>query len=93
MRSLFLYYMQINSFNIPFSLIIALLVLSEGGSFPVFFFLPLLTVGFLLSLYLYEIRHSNQYFFYYNLGFDKLKLIGFTFGINATIALIYFLIF
>lgn len=93
MRSLFLFYKQINSFNIPFSFIIALLVLSEGGSFAVFFFLPLLTVGFLLSLYLYEVRYANQYFFYFNLGFDKVKLIGFTFGINATIALIYFLIF
>ncbi|RAI94936.1 hypothetical protein [Algoriphagus yeomjeoni] len=93
MRSLFLYYKQINSFNIPFSLSIALLVLSERGSFSVFFFLPLLTVGFLLSLYLYQVRYANQYFFYYNLGLDKLKLIGFTFGINASIALVYFLIF
>lgn len=93
MRSLFLFYKQISSFNIPFSLVVGLLALAEGGSLAVFFFLPLLTLGFMLSLYLYEVRHANQYFFYFNLGFDKVKLIGFTFGINSTIALIYFLIF
>lgn len=37
MRNLFLCDKQINSFNIPFSFVIALLALAEGGSFAVFF--------------------------------------------------------
>lgn len=93
MKGLFLYYKQISSFNIPFSLIVAFLAYINGGSFDIYFFLPLLTVGYLLALYLYEVRHAQQYFFYFNLGFEKIKLVGFAFGINAAIALIYFLIF
>ncbi len=93
MRSLLLYFKQINTFNILFSLIVAFLAYTNGGSFEVFFFLPLLSVGFLLSLYLYQVRYANQYFFFFNLGLQKVKLIGFCFGINAVIALIYFLIF
>lgn len=93
MRSLFLFYKQINSFNIPFSLIVALLASFEGGRFDIFFFLPLLTLGYALSLYLFEVRYANQYFFYFNLGLGKIKLFAFCFGINAAIALIYFLIF
>lgn len=93
MRSLFLYYKQISSFNIPFSLLVAFLAYINGGRFDVFFFLPLLTIGYLLALYLFEVRYAHQYFFYFNLGHEKLKLIGFTFGVNAAIALTYFLIF
>ncbi|SFU08177.1 hypothetical protein SAMN04489724_3781 [Algoriphagus locisalis] len=93
MSSLLLYYRQISSFNIPFSVAVASLAYSQGGNFGVYFFLTLLTVGYLLALYLYEVRYAQQYFFYYNLGFDKIKLVGFTFGVNAAIALIYFLIF
>ena len=92
MRSLFLYYKQISSFNIPFSLLVAFLANINGGRFDTFFFLPLLTVGYLLALYLFEVRYAQQYFFYYNLGFVKTKLVAFVFGVNAGIALIYFLI-
>ncbi|WP_057937065.1 hypothetical protein [Algoriphagus resistens] len=93
MRSLFLFYKEIHSFNIPFSLAVALLAYAEGGSFDTFFFLPLLTLGYLFSLYLFEVRYADQYFFYYNLGFGKVKLIGFCFGINLAIVLLYLLIF
>lgn len=93
MRSLFLFYKQISSFNIPFSLVIAFLAYINGGRFDVFFFLPLLTVGYLLTLYLFEVRYAQQYFFYFNLGFEKIKIFAFVFGVNAAIALIYFLIF
>lgn len=93
MRSLFLYYKQISSFNIPFSLLVALLAYINGGRFDIYFFLPLLTLGYMLSLYLFEVRYSNQYFFYFNLGLGKIKLIGCCFGINGAIALIYSLLF
>ena len=93
MRSLFLYYKQISSFNIPFSLFIAFLAYINGGRFDVYFFLPLVTIGYLLSLYLFEVRYAQQYFFYFNLGFEKIILVAFTFGANVAIALIYFLIF
>lgn len=93
MRGLFLYYKQISNFNIPFSLIVAFLAYINGGRFDIYFFLPLLTVGYLLALYLYDQRNANQYFFYFNLGLDKVKLIGTTLGINATITILYFLIF
>tara|TARA_R110002072_G_scaffold216077_1_gene373356 strand:- start:316734 stop:317015 length:282 start_codon:yes stop_codon:yes gene_type:complete len=93
MRSLFLFYKQIHSFNIPFSLAIAALAYSQGGSFDIYFFLTVLTLGYMLSLYFFEVWYSNQYFFYYNLGLGKVKLFSFCFGINAVIALLYFLLF
>lgn len=93
MRAPFLYYKQINSFNIPFSLVVAFLAFLEGGSFGFFFFISLLSLGFILSLYLFEIRYANQYFLYFNLGFSRPKLIGFSFGVNAILAVTYFLVF
>ncbi|PZX57921.1 hypothetical protein LV85_00104 [Algoriphagus chordae] len=59
MRGLLLYYKQIHSFNIPFSLAVALLAYSQGGSFGMYFFLTQLTFGYLLALYLFEVRYAN----------------------------------
>jgi hypothetical protein len=35
--------------------------------------------GFLLSSYYFEISRKNEYYFYYNLGISKVKLIFFTY--------------
>lgn len=93
MSALFLFYKQISSFNVPFSLLAGLLTYSQGIGFFVGFFMSLLTVGFALALYLYQLRNSNQYLFYYNLGWSKIKLIGVSFVINSSILSIYLLLF
>ena len=38
---------------------------------------------------LYEFSYSGQYYFYYNLGLNKLKLWGATIGISFIIGLIF----
>jgi hypothetical protein len=65
-------------------------MITPGGNF------SLKTVGFsyflnsLLFHYLiYEIRHPEEYYFYYNLGFNKLML----WGINLVISFVLSLIF
>jgi hypothetical protein len=35
----------------------------------------ILTGGFLFSIFFYEMRKKNEYYFYYNLGISKLRLI------------------
>jgi hypothetical protein len=43
------------------------------------FMLSFLTGGFLLGTLLFEFSRRREYYFYYNLGISKLKLIGFTY--------------
>jgi hypothetical protein len=55
----------------------------------------ILTGGFLLSGSYYEMRRKNEYYFYYNLGISKIKLIlsayllNFIFVVPLLIALCY----
>jgi hypothetical protein len=39
------------------------------------FAINFLSVGFLLGIIFYEISRKNEYYFYYNLGISKLRLI------------------
>lgn len=89
MKALFHYYKEIQYFNIPLSLIVA--VFGMLGSehmvqgFVATFFLSLLTGGYLLSLYFYELRNKKRYYFYYNKGYSKLRLMLYGFLINLSI--------
>jgi hypothetical protein len=47
----------------------------------------------LFSLFfIYEIMHPNEYYFYYNLGYTKAKLWGFSFLISLVIGILIGLI-
>lgn len=89
----FNYYKDIHAFNIPFSILSGILgiVVMEGdpSKFFLYFFLALLTGGFVLSLYYYQLRYASQYYFYHNRGFSKRKLILISSGINLSLFLIY----
>jgi hypothetical protein len=39
------------------------------------FIIWLMTGGFLLSAFYFEISRKNEYYFYYNLGYSKIKLL------------------
>ncbi|MBF9253295.1 hypothetical protein I2I11_08330 [Pontibacter sp. 172403-2] len=88
------YHKSLLRFNLPFSLLASL----TGCMFPqqVFtgmingFSLSLLTGGFILALYLFEQRHSNQYYFYYNQSLSKIYLIAASYGMNALLVLLLF---
>ena len=44
-----------------------------------YFIIWLMTGGFFLSAFYFEISRKNEYYFYYNLGLGKVKLISLTY--------------
>jgi len=42
----------------------------------------ILTGGFFLSAYYFEITRKNEYYFYYNLGISKIKLLLLTYSLH-----------
>jgi hypothetical protein len=46
------------------------------------FIVWIMTGGFLLSAFYFEITRKNEYYFYYNLGFSKIKLLLIAYLLN-----------
>ena len=46
-----------------------------------------ISIGFLLSILIFEIRYKNNYLFYHNNGVSKLELIAYSYLITFLIAL------
>jgi len=92
MKLILLYYKEILSFNLPFSLIMGTLSLTTENGFFQGFLLSFMTGGFLLSLYFYEKRYKARYYFYFNKGFSRYKLIAYVYGVNMVLLIIYFII-
>lgn len=95
MKILFHYYKSLHSFNIPFSILVGFFgTIANGGTdgFLRTFIISFLSGGFLLSVFFYGLRHENLYYFYYNKGYSKWKLIGCSYGINVAVASGYWLI-
>jgi hypothetical protein len=51
------------------------------------FVIWIMTGGFLLSVFYFEITRKNEYYFYYNLGLSKLKLILVTYTLHVIVIL------
>lgn len=86
MKILLHYYKSLNSFNIPFSLLLGCFGMIGGDrldGFLLIFAISLLTGGFGLALFFYGLKYEHCYYFYYNKGFSKMKLIGLAYGINV----------
>ncbi len=49
-------------------------------------------LGLLFHYFIYEIRNSNEYYFYYNLGLSRLSLWIITFVLSLVIGLIFIII-
>lgn len=81
MKSILLFYFELCVINIPFSFLIGLLSGSLGTGFP----LSLASGGMLLSLYLYN---AEKYFFFYNRGISKQKLLVSAALLNLALALL-----
>lgn len=82
-RTGYLYYKKSLSVNIMFSLVVAGIGSGMGHGFLLLFGLSFITAGYLLSIYLYELGHTRQYYLYYNKGISKLQLITSTFLLNG----------
>lgn len=46
------------------------------------------SVGFLFSILIFEVKHKNNYLFYYNNGISKLELIAYSYLIIVLITLL-----
>lgn len=49
-------------------------------------------LGLLFHYFIYEVRNSNEYYFYYNIGLSRLSLWLITFVLNLMIGFIFILI-
>ena len=80
MSAFFQYLLAVDIFNFLTSLILAI---AFGFSyFPVFF----CTFGLAIGVFMYGFYFRQQYYFYYNLGFTKAKLIRMVFIANLIIS-------
>ncbi len=46
------------------------------------FIIWLMTGGFLISIFYFELSRKNEYYFYYNLGISKIKLLLFAYVLH-----------
>lgn len=95
MKILCYYYKSLHSFNIPFSVLLGcqgLLSSNKAEGFLRSFIVALFTGGFLLSVFFYGLKYEKRYYFYYNKGFSKIQLIGFSYLVNVVLLLTYRLI-
>ena len=78
--------------NIIFSIVLTLIsslvfLTKESSHSPIylavaFYVFWIMTGGFLLSAFYFEISRRNEYYFYYNLGLSKTKLILITYALH-----------
>ena len=85
MKAILLFYTELSLFNVPFSLVAGLL----SGNFWFGFGLSLVSGGMMLSVYFYE-NNKEKYFFYFNKGISKQKLLVSAFILNVCIILLIF---
>ena len=76
-KSFLHYYYDIVIYNILFSFIIGIttFLIVQNFDFIKTFYICFNTVGFIGGLYLYHIFNVNEYYYYYNKGLSKFKLI------------------
>jgi len=86
-KAIWKYFLDINMFNLPFSLIIGLI---SGVLWGVVIFS---SFGILIGYLGYQIFKENEYYVYYNLGFTKTNLLKKVWLLNLTISALLFLIF
>lgn len=77
---IFKYYFDVTKFNFCFSIIVGLF--SPFGGIVTFG-----TIGNLVGIFCYNQFYMDQYYFYYNYGISKKRLVSFLFKVNLPIAL------
>jgi hypothetical protein len=82
------YCMDVTRYNLAFSGILTLITLK-----PLNGIVCLATGGMVIGLYCYKQFQHSQYYFYYNVGITKKKLIIFTWLINIALSIVAALIF
>ena len=84
-KAILLFYTELSLFNVPFSLVVGVL----SGNFWIGFNLSLVSGGMMLAVYFYE-NYRERYFFYFNKGISKRKLLVAASILNVCITLLIF---
>ena len=86
-KALFRYFIDINIFNLPFSILVGLI-----GD-PLWFVISFASIGILFGLLGFQTFKKEEYFMYYNLGISKVRLLLSTVVFNTLISLLFFLLY
>jgi hypothetical protein len=81
------YYFDLTRYNVAFSILIGIITSRPNAAIITF-----LTFGMIVGFLCFRYFQNNQYYFYYNLGISKSKLLLTTWVINALLASILLLI-
>ncbi|HEY4197992.1 MAG TPA: hypothetical protein VGM63_20765, partial [Mucilaginibacter sp.] len=86
MRVVFNYYKVLLSVNIPFSFVFGYLFGATAFAF------TFCTFGLLISAFFFELYYKPRYYFYFNRGFSKFKLISYSFAANLLLTVLFVII-
>jgi hypothetical protein len=81
------YFLDINMFNIPFSLVIGMTLSFFWG------IITFCSFGILIGYLGFDFFKENEYYSYYNLGFTKSNLLKKVVLLNISISFVIFLIY
>jgi hypothetical protein len=87
MKIILKYFLDINLFNLIYSILVGILFLTPK-------YIPICfgTLGTIIGYWSYNYFFKNEYFFYFNLGYSKKKLILIVWSINLAISILTFII-
>ncbi len=89
-----LFHKNLLRFNLPFSLVVGVMggAIADNSLVGVInsFSLSLLTGSFILSVYFYEQRYQDQYYFYHNAGISKVALLAGSYLLNVAVVILLF---
>lgn len=77
------YFYDLTRYNLGFSILVGIALRPIAG------IITFGTFGMLIGLICYRYFQNNQYYFYYNLGIKKTKLISITWIINFSVAIVF----
>jgi hypothetical protein len=80
-KALWKYYYDVTRYNLAFSMVLTLITLK-----PLNGIVSLATGGMVIGLYCYKQLQHSQYYFYYNLGITRTRLICTTWLINLVLS-------
>jgi hypothetical protein len=86
MRIVLNYYRVLLSANLPFSFVFGFLYGITA------FLISFCTFGLLLSAFFFELYYRQRYYFYFNKGFSRSKLISYCFLINLGLVTLFVLL-
>jgi hypothetical protein len=84
-------------FSASFAFLFSVMALSHLIKYVILLFIlvfviSILSAGFFLSVFFFELSRKNEYYFYYNLGLSKIKLLFLTYLLHIIFILPFLII-